>query len=161
MRLINCTLVIFIFLTVFYFILINYSDDKAEPFSCVAQIEQESTMAGQSVHINAVVTVFLIGWDHGFFSMIGSVSVDEEIYNLNRKVSFVIAPHQIHGMKMVRIISVKLHRTDNTPEDVWSDYITPEAVGAEFYVRIKKINKNAILVNSLSLPYLLCAIQNG
>lgn len=128
------------------------------------QVEQTSVASGSSksgVRTAASVTLFLTDKTSGFFSMIGTVETDEAVYSLNRRVNFIIAPKTIHGMKMVTITSINRHPTDSTPEVIWNINVSPEVQGVEFYVKIKRINKNAVLINSLSLPYMICLLQES
>ncbi|WP_073534635.1 FidL-like protein [Serratia marcescens] len=134
------------------------------PFSCVTQLEKKSpspNKEGNLIYTHAAVTLFITDWKKGFFSMNGTVNFNSKTYSLNRRVEFSIASKIIHGMKMITISDVIPHPSDNTPEELWNVSISPEAKGADFYIGIKRINKNTLLINSLSMPYLICVIPNG
>lgn len=139
-------------------------DRGQKPFNCTIEFKQKSGLPSDPdrlIKTDASLTVFLTGKESGLFTMIGTVETDKEVYKLNRRVNFVVAPKEIHGFTLVTVTSVKPYSMDNTPEGLWSSSVFPESQLVEFYVRIKKINKNTLLINSLSLPYLICVIQEG
>ncbi|MFI8415327.1 hypothetical protein ACQKDS_02470 [Serratia sp. NPDC078593] len=152
------------FLMIISFAFLSYGRDDLQPYSCISRFEQHSAAVSDPlsmVHTDATVTLFLTGKQNGFFSMAGTVATGNKVYHLNRRAHFIIAPKAIHGMKMITIHSVITHPIDNLPEDLWNAAVSPEVPGIEFYVGIKKINDNTVLINSLLWPYLVCVIQYG
>ena len=159
-------MLIFIFSFVFIFcsasLIKKLKNNTIGPFSCIAQLEQTSSPpneTGSFIYTHAAVTLFITDWEKGFFSMIGTVDSNGKVYSLNRRIEFLIASKTIHSMKMITISGVIPHPSDNTPKELWNVSISPEAEGVGFYVRIKRINKKTLLINSLSLPYLVCVVQ--
>ena len=157
-------ILLFLFIVPLVFLMKLYFGFKGEnePFRCVAQFKQKSFVGdslGRTVNSNAIINLILTDQEHGFFSIMGSVKVEGGHYNLRRVVFFSLSPSVQKEIKVATIVREEVGVTDKTPEDFWYNGITPEKPGIDFHIEIKKINKNTMLIDSLSIPLLICIKQ--
>ncbi|MFJ7500588.1 FidL-like protein [Serratia grimesii] len=167
MKTVHCApaIIIAVILTASVILIIcNNRPQDIEEFNCQAQLSQSAytnNNTGETIRTNAFVTVFLTKKDGGFFSMAGTIENDGVIHDLRRVANFSISQETLLGMRKIIIKSVDISPSDNTPDKIWNDYVVPEKAGIPLYVKLKKINSNTIIINSLSLPYLMCVMQKN
>ncbi|MHA7845101.1 FidL-like protein [Serratia sp. D1N4] len=120
----------------------------------IAHIEQDNTEIELNLHNNIIVTLP----DEGFISMVGSVKQDDKEYLVSRTLHFTIKSSGLKNNHRLEIIREEIDKRDELPEGLWLKYIFPKSTGVEFYSEARKLNKNAILFQSLSNPQLVCVL---
>ncbi|WP_404413091.1 FidL-like protein [Serratia aquatilis] len=63
---------------------------------------------------------------------------------------------ELNNMYITRITQEDIDKRDNLPKELWLQYMFPKSSGGEFYSEIKEMNKNAVLIQSLSNPFYIC-----
>lgn len=141
------------------FVIYSNTEANTEPFRCAAQFKQKSFIGNEQGYVirsNAVLNVFLADKDNGFIKMVGVVEKNNIFYNLNRSMFFSLSPKTVNEMRMATVLKEEVGSTDTTPQDIWLSGIASERPGDKFYIEIKKINKNTLVISSLSSPFLVC-----
>ncbi|ATM76791.1 FidL-like protein [Serratia fonticola] len=131
----------------------NYS---SKPFRCdahlIALVEQDSNHVELNLHDNLILTLPT----EGLVSMTGTIKQNDKDYLVSRTLFFTIKKSGLKNNYKVEISREEIDKRDELPEDLWLKYVFPKSTGVEFYSEVRELNKNAILLQSLSNPLLVC-----
>lgn len=144
-------------------IIYTHSERKNLPFIC--ESNQSLTTYWQynknlPITINADFFISFIDNESGILSVIGSVEREDNLYILSRRVNFHSSPIMLNGMKKITLTKESAHTVDNTPDEIWQQYIIPEKLGVDFYVGATMINDNTMYIKGFSTPYTICVIKD-
>ncbi|MGL6011457.1 MAG: FidL-like protein, partial [Shewanella oncorhynchi] len=92
----------------------------------------------------------------GLVSMTGTIKQNDKDYLVSRTLFFTIKKSGLKNNYKVEISREEIDKRDELPEDLWLKYVFPKSTGVEFYSEVRELNKNAILLQSLSNPLLVC-----
>lgn len=133
-----------------------YQHHSKKPFRCDTQllthIEDGNSKIELNLHINNIYT-FHNEWSS---SITGSVTQDGKEYLVSRTLFFTAKISELNNMYTTRITQEDIDKRDNLPKELWLQYMFPKASGGEFYSELKEMNKNAVLIQSLSNPFYIC-----
>lgn len=133
----------------------RYYDKKS--FRCDAQLVSHIEQSNSKVELNLHANIIFMLHNEDALSLIGSVKHDGKEYLVNRTVFFIAHPSELSNMNKTTVTHEDINKSDEVPQEVWLRYILPEVPGTEFYSEMKKMNKNGMLVQTLSNPLFVCA----
>ncbi|WP_172641802.1 hypothetical protein [Serratia sp. S4] len=113
---------------------------------------------GNKIELNIDVNVLNAQENKSEWLVLGSLKVMNKNYAIYRKMFISNNNTDFIGFTNSIITREERHPLDNTPDEVWQQYILPERPGVEFYLEQKRLNKNRVLFKGLDNPYFLCTI---
>ncbi len=141
-----------------YFFYKNYS---SKPFRCDAHLISLIEQDVNHVEVNLYESIIFTLPIEGMVSMTGTVKQNDKNYLVSRTLFFTIKKSGLKNNYKVEISREDVDKRDELPEDLWLKYIFPKSIGVEYYSEVRELNKNAILLQSLSNPQLVCVrIEN-
>jgi len=129
--------------------------NSKEPFHCDVQILSHITKDGQKFDLNLHTDILLLTNNKGAVYIIGTLRGERNSYLVSRRLYFTTNSPVIKNISQAIITDEKRHDRDNAPNELWK-YVIPEVVGVKFYIEVKNLNKNAILIQGVSNPYYIC-----
>jgi hypothetical protein len=135
-----------------------YSDKS---FRCdahlISLIEQDVNHVDLNLYESIIFTLPI----EGMVSMTGTVKQNDKDYIVSRTLFFTLKKSGLKNNYKVEIIREDVDKRDDLPEGLWLRYIFTKSKGVEYYSEVRDLNKNAILLQSLSNPQLVCVrIEN-
>jgi hypothetical protein len=126
---------------------------------CDSDLNVEIKNSKLSANMDSIFSVLLQHGGVGLIRAVGVVNVDDKSYELNRILYFNYSKENVGGMYKFTIFEEKINGTDTTPSDLFNTYFLPEKPNVPFYISLKKLHKNALLINGLTHPYFVCKIN--
>ncbi|WP_431225411.1 FidL-like protein [Serratia sp. L9] len=148
---------LFILIVIFLSALYYYRATKEHlPFRCDGQIHNQTVTPTGNVQLNAYISVIFTAENTGTMYTVGSVKDEHTSYILHRHSLFSIKPSPIKGSNNIIFTQEQIHPLDNTPDKLWHNFILPQVDNVDFNVEIKPVNQNALLIQGLSIPFIIC-----
>lgn len=131
-----------------------------KPFRCDTQQLSVLIKAKKNIALNASVTIVFSSKTTGIVYVTGSLKEEETRYLLSRKLFFTITPSELENASNTLITHEDIRPSDNTPDSIWRNIVLPEMQNVSFYTQIIPLLNNALLVQSLTNPLLICTRQD-
>lgn len=146
-------ILIVIFLSALYY----YRSTKEHlPFRCDGQMHNQIVTPTGNVQLNAYISVIFTAENSGTMYSVGSVKDEHTSYILQRHTLFSIKPSPIKGLSNIAFTQEQVHPLDNTPDNLWHNFILPQVNNVGFNVEIMPVNQNALLIQGLTTPFIIC-----
>lgn len=129
----------------------------------IIRCDSEQIVKVESRKINAymdsVISILLYKDNTGVVKIIGAIEESNKLYDLNRSLYFTYEYE--NDTKTYKVIVKKevINNTDSTPSDLYHTYFLPEKPGVDFFVTMKRLKKNSVLVSGLAHPYFICKYE--
>lgn len=149
-------LVAFLLICLWYYSLLQ----GRKPFRCDAQQISVQVKGQKNIFLNANATVIFSSSKTGIFYITGSIKEDDTRYLLDRKVFFTIMPSEIKGANNTQLTHEEVHPGDNTPDQIWRNFLLPETQHVDFYTELKPLHHNALLIRGFTNPLMVCTRQD-
>ncbi|MEX3004746.1 hypothetical protein [Serratia fonticola] len=131
-----------------------------KPFRCDTQQISVQVKGKKNIVLNANSTVIFSSSNTGIVYISGSIKEDDTRYLLARKIFFTINPSEIKGADNTQFTHEERHPGDNTPDQIWRDFLLPEIQHVDFHSEIIKLHQNALLISGVTNPFLVCTKQD-
>ena len=125
-------------------------------FRCDTQTMSVLIKWPKNIELNANSTIMLASSGTGIIYITGSIKENDEKYVINRTIFFTITPLEREGANKTQFTHEDIHPGDNTPENIWNDYLRPNFMHVNFYTEIIPLHYNAVLIKGVNNPYLVC-----
>lgn len=139
---------------IFYYL----SHTKWKPFRCHTHLSSHiATKEGKKLELNLDISIVT---DHEGSSEVltaGSLKGAEHSYVISRRTFITMKQSEFKGFSKTMITREERHPIDNVPNEIWQQYVLPEAPGVAFYMETKYLNNNAYLIKGLTNPHFVCA----
>ncbi|WP_145513911.1 hypothetical protein [Yersinia massiliensis] len=131
-----------------------------QPFRCNTHaISHIVTLDGRKLELNLNFNVVTPHKGKSELLAVGSLSGLNENYAISRRIFISIQNSDFIGFTKAMITREEHQPIDNIPNDIWQQYVMPEALGVAFYIETKQLNKNLFLVKGLTNPFFVCAVM--
>jgi hypothetical protein len=131
-----------------------------KPFRCDAQQIFLQVKGQKNIVLNANATVIFSSSKTGIVNINGSIKEDDTRYLLTRKIFFTITPSEIKGANNTQFTHEAVHPGDNTPDQIWRNFLLPEIERVDFYTEIMPLRHNALLIRGFTNPLMVCTRQD-
>lgn len=131
-----------------------------KPFRCDTQQLSVQVKAKSNISLNANSTILFSSSKSGMFYITGSIKENDTRYLLDRNISFSITPSEIKTGNNVKFTHEQIHPADNTPDNIWRNYLMPEIELINIYTEVIPLFHNALLIRGFSNPFLVCIKQD-
>jgi hypothetical protein len=131
-----------------------------KPFRCDAQQISVQVKGKKNIVLNANATVIFSSSKNSLIYITGSIKEDDTRYLLDRKIFFTITPSEIKGANNTQLTHEEVHPGDNTPDQIWRNFLLPEIQHVDFYSEMKSLRQNALLISGVTNPFLVCTKQD-
>ncbi|CAI0878677.1 hypothetical protein [Serratia fonticola] len=138
----------------------NAHHQGRNPFRCDTRQLSVQVKAKTNIVLNASSTILFSSSKSGMFYITGSVKENDTRYLLDRNISFAITPSEIKGGNNVQFTHEQIHPADNTPDNIWHNYLMPEIELVDIYTEAVPLFHNALLIRGFSNPFLVCIKQD-
>lgn len=155
---------IIIGLAVFFVVILSgvafyLNQSSWKPFRCNIHASSHIvSVDGQQLELNLDVNVITAQEDKSELLMIGSLKGLNKNYAISRRMFMSIKDSDFKGFTKAMITREERQPIDNIPEEIWLQYVLPEAPGVAFYMETKRLSKNLFLVKGLTNPFFVCAV---
>ncbi|CAI1051053.1 hypothetical protein [Serratia quinivorans] len=130
-----------------------------EPFRCNTHVSSHiASLDGQQLELNLDINVVTAQEDRSELLVVGSLKGFNKNYAISRKLYLSIQDSGFKGITKAMITREQRHPIDNIPDEIWQQYVLPEAPGVAFYMETKRVSKNLFLIKTLNNPYFSCAL---
>jgi hypothetical protein len=131
-----------------------------KPFRCDTQQLSVQVKAKNNIVLRASSTILFSSSKSGMFYITGSIKENDTRYLLDRNISFSVTPSGIKRGNNVQFTHEQVHPADNTPDNIWRNYLMPEIELVDVYTEVAPLFHNALLIRGLSNPFLVCIKQD-
>ncbi|CAM3829457.1 hypothetical protein [Serratia silvae] len=138
----------------------NVHHQGRKPFRCDTQQLSLQVKAKSNIVLKASSTIIFSSSKSGMFYITGSIKENDTRYLLDRNITFSITPSEIKGGNNVQFTHEQVHPADNTPGNVWRNYVMPEIELVDVYTEVVPLFHNALLIRGFSNPFLVCIKQD-
>jgi hypothetical protein len=108
------------------------------------------------IELNANSTIMISPSEAGIIYITGSIQENDDKYVINRTIAFTMTPLGREGANKTQFTHEEIHPGDNTPENIWTDYLRPNFMHVNFYMEIIPLLHNAVLIKGVNNPYFVC-----
>lgn len=143
--------------TVAYYNLNNEKNDIQFCHSELVWIKDNGTQDG--LNLKSKVTIQLSEDNHGRINMYGNVKNQENTYRLDRAIYFDYQQVDLKGNYIINFTSSSITSSDNTPYNVFANFIQLEQDKIKYYVNIKKMTDNIYILKDESYSSFTCHMQ--
>lgn len=151
---------VFLFFLFSFFIIIiyfNYSFRKV--IRCDSEQIVTINNGNIAARMDAYVSVFLYKKNTGMIKSMGVISINNVDFQLNRTMYFSYQFENDTGIYSIKVHEENVNSNDTVSSSVYHAYFLPEKIGSTFFITIKKIKNNALLVSGLAYPYFVCNLN--
>lgn len=149
----SLVIVIVILSGIYYFSRSNW-----KPFRCDTHLSSHiATKEGNKLALNLDINIVTAHEGNSEALVVGSLKGERNNYVISRRIFITMKQSDFKGFAKTMIIREKRHPIDNVPEEIWKQYLLPEAPGVAFYMETKHLNNNAYLITGLTSPLFVCA----
>jgi hypothetical protein len=153
---ITSLILIIITLIVFF----SEQNSQSEYLRCNTHVNSIVTLKdSKKIDINVTINAVINSNNDGQFKLVGSIKTDNDNYTLSRRLFITLKKSDFKKLTKAVIVREEQYPIDDTPDELWEKLILPETVGSEFYLEIKYLDENTILVKELSHPYFICSVE--
>ncbi|EMI4411653.1 hypothetical protein [Serratia ureilytica] len=136
---------------------LNHSSWK--PFRCNTHVSSHIvSMDGRKLKLNLDISVVTAQEGRSEVLVVGSLNGLNKNYAISRRMFVSIKDSDFKGFTKTMITREERHPIDNIPDEIWQQFVLPEAPGVAFYMETKLLSKNLFLVKGLTNPYFVCAV---
>ncbi|WP_256814438.1 MULTISPECIES: hypothetical protein [unclassified Serratia (in: enterobacteria)] len=137
---------------------LNYPSEK--PFRCNAHVSTYFTSKdGKKLVLNLDLNVITAREGRSEVLAVGSVTGLDKDYVIARRIFISMKESDFKNLSKTLVTREERHPIDNLPEEIWREYVLPEAPGVAFYAEAKKIRENLYLIKGLTNPYFICTLS--
>lgn len=136
---------------------LNHSSWK--PFRCNTHASSHIvSVDGRQLELNLDISVVTAQEGRSELLTVGSLKGLDQNYVITRRMFVSIKDSEFKGFSKTMITREERHPIDNIPDEIWQQYVLPEAPGVAFYMETKRLSKNIFLIKGLTNPYFVCAV---
>ena len=136
---------------------LNHSSWK--PFRCHTHVSSHLvSLDGRKLELNLDISIITAQEGRSELLTVGSLKGLNNNYAISRRMFVSIKDSDFRGFTKAMITREERQPIDNNPDDVWQQYVLPEAPGVAFYMETKRLSKNLFLVKGLTNPFFVCAV---
>ncbi|HBE9082518.1 FidL-like protein [Serratia fonticola] len=129
-----------------------------KPFRCDTHLSSHiATKEGKKLELNLDISIITAHEGSSEALTVGSLKGEGKNYIFSRRVFVTMKQSDFKGFSKAMIIREERHPIDNVPDEIWQEYVLPEAPGVAFYMETKHLNNNAYLIKGLTNPHFVCA----
>ncbi|EMH0062809.1 hypothetical protein NRH57_002166 [Providencia rettgeri] len=123
----------------------------------IVWIKDNGTQSG--LNLQSKVTIQLAEDSHGRMNVYGYIKNHEFTYRLNRAIYFNYQQIDYKGNFSINFTSFSITSSDNTPPEVFSNFIQLEQDKIKYYVNITKMEDNIYILKDEAYSSFTCNIQ--
>ncbi|RZF15555.1 hypothetical protein [Serratia marcescens] len=136
---------------------LNYPSEI--PFRCNTHVTTHFTSKdGKKLVLNLDLNVIAVHKRSSEVVAVGSLTGLDKDYVISRRIFISMQKSDFKNLSKTIVSREQHHPIDNLPDEIWKQYVLPEAPGVEFYTEAKNIKENLFIIKGLSNPYFICAI---
>ncbi|HIE4390634.1 TPA: hypothetical protein ACXM56_002514 [Serratia liquefaciens] len=136
---------------------LNYSSWK--PFRCHTHASSHLiSVDGRKLELNLDISIVTAQEGRSELLAVGSLKGLNKNYAISRRMFVSIKDSDFRGFTKAMITREERQPIDNIPDEIWQQYVLPEAPGVAFYMETKRLSKNLFLVKGLTNPFFVCAV---
>lgn len=135
-------------------LLIKRVNNKA--FRCDAHIVSTVVTGGSKYVLNANINILSVSGKELIAFTNGSMENNGNKYVVARKSFITYAPSAIKDISKARVVREEINPMDTLPPKIWNDLFLVQPIGIDFYAKIQELPDNALLLEGLSNPYVVC-----
>lgn len=139
----------------FYFLFFN----KTKTIFCVSEQVVNVMTVDATAKMDTSTSILLYGDGKGLVKNLGRIVFNGENFEVNRTLYIQYTDDDNDGIYNVIINEEKLSPGDTVPSEIFHKYFLPEKPGDIFLVKMKILNRNALVISGLSNPYFICKTQ--
>ncbi|NCG52472.1 FidL-like protein [Serratia fonticola] len=130
-----------------------------KPFRCNTHMNSHiATKEGKKLELNMDMNIVTAHEGSSELLALGSLKGIDSHYVIARRIFVTMKQSDFKGFAKTMITREERHPIDNMPDEIWKQYVLPEAPGVAFYIETKQLHNNAYLIKGLTNPYFVCAI---
>ena len=123
----------------------------------IVWIKDNATTDG--LNLKSKVSIQLAEDNHGRMNIYGYIKNHELTYRLDRAVYFDYQKIDFKGNYVINFTSLSITSSDNTPQEVFSNFIQLEQDKIKYYVNITKMEDNIYILKDEAYSSFTCNIQ--
>ncbi|MFH3012251.1 hypothetical protein ABK860_00300 [Serratia marcescens] len=131
------------------------------PFRCNTHVTTHFTSKdGKKLVLNLELNIIAVHERSSEVVAVGSLTGLDKDYVISRRIFISMQKSDFINLSKTIVSREQHHPIDNLPDEMWQQYVLPEAPGIEFYTEAKKINNNLYIIKGLTNPYFICTITS-
>lgn len=123
----------------------------------IVWIKDNATTDG--LNLKSKVSIQLAEDNHGRMNIYGYIKNHKLTYRLDRAVYFDYQKVGLKGNYVINFTSLSITSSDNTPQEVFSNFIQLEQDKIKYYVNITKMEDNIYILRDEAYSSFTCNIQ--